>query len=178
MADLSRQIRQRLDSWTPAPFEFSFPEDWTEEQRDKFRAEFEDLRINGIPEGPRRAPRSSNYTIGCPAEFQPPAAPATPEEIEHWQQAREKLLAEGAAFRPLRVLPPGPLAYPGFEQMRDAILAALELHKPKVDGECAYCVDEESISSYGELLWYHEDAPCPTVRVIAEKLGIGASDHE
>ena len=163
MPDLSQQIRERLDGWTPAPFfEFSFPEGWTEEQRDKFRAELEDLRINGIPEGPRRAPRSSNYTIGCPVEFQSPAAPATPEEIERWQQAWDKLLAEGATFRPIKLLPPDPLAYPGCEQMRDAILAVLDLHADDGVGFCRECSDE-----------FPAPRPCPTLRMIAENLGIG-----
>lgn len=173
MADLSQQIRDRLGGWAPAPFAFSFPEDWTEEQCDEFRGKLEDGRIDGIPEGPRRPPRTFDYPFGCPAEIQAATEPASPEEIERWQQAWDKLITEGATFHPIKVPPPGPLAYPGYEQMRDAILAALDLHKPKEDGECAYCVDEDSISSYGELLWYHEDVPCPTVRVIAEKLGIG-----
>lgn len=173
MLDLAQQIRERLDGWAPEPFTFTLPEDWTEEQRDEFRAELEDGRIGGVPKRPRRPPRSFDYPVGGPIDGLTGAEPATPEEIERWQQAWDKLIAEGATFHPIKVLPPGPLAYPGYEQMRAAIIAALDLHKPKEDGECAYCVDEDSISSWGGVAWYHEDAPCPTVRVIAEKLGIG-----
>lgn len=110
----------------------------------------------------------------APAMFLEPAHPLSPDEIERWQKEFDDLL--GGESLGMRILPPGPRFYPGFEQMRDAILAALELHKSKDDGECAFCVDEDSISSWGELVWYHEDAPCPTVRTIAEKLGIEAQD--
>jgi hypothetical protein len=161
MADLGEQIRARLAGWAPEPFTFSFPEDWTEKQRDKFRAELEDLRINGIPEAPRRPPRTFDYPCGCPAEIQAATEPASAEEIEHWQQMRDKLIAEGATFHPLRVLPPGPLAYPGFEQMRGAILAALDLHADDGVGFCRECSDE-----------FPAPRPCPTLRAIAEKLGI------
>lgn len=162
MSDLAQQIRERLDGWAPEPFMFTLPEDWTEEQRDEFRSELEDGRINGMPEGPRRPPRSHDYPFGCPAEIQAATEPASPEEIERWQQAWDKLLAEGATFHSLRVLPPGPLAYPGFEQMRDAILAALDLHADDGVGFCRECSDE-----------FPAPRPCPTLRIIAEKLGIG-----
>ena len=161
MADLSQQIRARLDGWAPEPFTFSFPEDWTEEQCDKFRSKLDDGRINGIPEGPRRSPRSHDYPFGCPAEIQSATEPASAEEIERWQQVRDKLIAEGATFHPIKLLPPEPLAYPGFEQMRDAIIAALDLHADDGVGFCRECSDE-----------FPAPRPCPTLRIIAEKIGI------
>jgi hypothetical protein len=151
MPDLAQQIRDRLDGWAPAPVAFSFPEDWTEQQRDEFRSKLEDGRIGAIPEHPRQAPRTFDYPFGRPAGIQD-AETATPEEIEHWQQAWDELLAKGATFHPIKVLPPGPRVYPGFEQMRDALLTVLKKHPH-------YHAADES-SRHVETLGYPHDFGC------------------
>lgn len=53
----------------------------------------------------------------------------SPAEIEAWQKQWDEMSA-GSKSAPIRVLPPGPRFYPGYEQMRDAVLAVLEFAEP------------------------------------------------
>jgi hypothetical protein len=167
MPDLAQQIRERLDGWAPASTVIEFPEDWTAEQRDKFRTDFEDAG-----RGWRLAPRAFEYPFGSPFSGLADREPATPEEIERWQRTWDELLAEGATFHPIKVLPPRPRVYPGFEQMRTALLAVLDL--------------TETLAKYGPIrvpdtvegrtrltqaaAW--QEAMEAAVNMIAEKLGI------
>lgn len=112
MGDLAKQICDRLDGLAPQPFTFELPADWTAEQRDQFNAEFKATRA------------------AMPPAFIEPAEPLSPEEIERWQEQWDELLPEGARVHTIRMLPPGPAPYPGFGQMRDAILAVVNYAQP------------------------------------------------
>lgn len=155
MSDLAQQIRDRLGGLAPASLTVEFPKDWTDEQREQFKAEF------------KATPAA------VPPVFLEPAEPLSPEAMERWQETFDELLPEGATVHQIRILPPGPRFYPGFEQMRDAILGVLDEHQPvpcgnvrhdRGDGQhCAVCEYDDI-----ERSWW----PCPTVRAIVEKLGI------
>lgn len=112
MSDLAQRIRDRLDGLAPAPLTVEFPKGWTDEQRERFNAEF----------------KATNAAV--PAAFLEPAVPPSPEEIEAWQKSWDELLPEGATVHQIRWLPPGPKVYPGFEQMRDTLLAVVEYATP------------------------------------------------
>lgn len=94
----------------------------------------------------------------------------TPEQIEAWQQEWDRLLEE-ARHQPMQLLVHQTKFYPGFEQMRDALLAALELHD---EGDGHLCPAE--IVGYSVQRWHDADDPCPTKVAIAEKLGIEVHD--
>lgn len=158
MSDLAQRIRDRLDGLAPAPLTVEFPKGWTDEQREQFKAEF------------KATPAA------VPPVFLEPAEPPSPEEIEAWQKSWDELLPEGATVQQIRILPPGPKAYPGFEQMRDALLAVVGGHESApagtyLDDELPLICVECSHGRYDEVPW-----PCPELLVIAEKLGIGAAD--
>ncbi len=153
MTDLAQQIRDRLDGLTPASFTFEYPAGWTDEQREQFNAEFKATKT------------------AVPPAFLEPVEPLLPEEIERWQQAWEELLPEGARVHPIRILPSGPRFFPGFEQMRDAILAVVDYAEP---GEpfprdsrdhCEKSIDTEVEA---QLAYVCE--------LIAERLGIEVAD--
>ena len=112
MSDLAQQIRDRLDGLAPASPTVEFPKDWKDEQREKFKAEF-DAALAAVP-----------------PVFLEPVEPLTPEEIERWQKSWDELLPEGATVHQIRMLPPGPKVYPGFEQMRAALLAVIDYAQP------------------------------------------------
>lgn len=65
----------------------------------------------------------------------------------------------------------------GCHEMRAALLAVLDLHKPferyaPAPGLCCeVCVEDVRIE-YGSPVIAYESHPCPTVRRIAEKLGV------
>lgn len=69
-----------------------------------------------------------------------------------------------ARTKPLRALPPGPKLYPGFDEMRAALLAVLDLHPADRPHPCMVWNDWE------QHHWFTSD--CPTKQAIAEKLGI------
>lgn len=112
MSDLVQRICDRLDGLAPASLTVEFPKDWTDEQREKFKAEF----------------KAANAAV--PAAFLEPAEPLSPEEIEAWQKSWDELLPEGATVHQIRMLPPGLKVYPGFEMMRAALLAVVEYATP------------------------------------------------
>lgn len=112
MNDLTQQIRDRLGGLAPASLTVEFPKDWTDEQREQFKAEF------------KATPAA------VPPVFLEPAEPLSPEEIEVWQKSWDELLPDGATVHQIRILPPGPKVYPGFEQMRDTPLAVVEYATP------------------------------------------------
>lgn len=56
----------------------------------------------------------------------------------------------------------------GFDEMRETLLAVLDLHKG--DDDDHLCPSE--IVGYSVQHWHNAADPCPTVRVIAEKLGV------
>lgn len=98
--------------------------------------------------------------------------PVPPAEAEAWRACWDELLAD-LMLEPVRFLPPLPRHYPGFEQMRDAILAVLEFAAPggPVPGErdsrdhCEKAIDAEV------------DAVLARIRaILAEGLGIEAPD--
>lgn len=62
--------------------------------------------------------------------------------------------------------------HPEMQSMRDALVAVLDLHPAVDDGSghlqvCGACTDPEE--GWDRIALPH---PCPTVRVIAEKLGV------
>lgn len=66
----------------------------------------------------------------------------------------------------------------GFDEMRDAALAVLDLHKPgpaleASDGPVCTAVDCQSRRRFFAVAY-----PCPTVRAIAEKLGVEVADAD
>lgn len=156
--DLAQQIRDWLDGLAPASLTFEFPAGWTDGQREQFNAEF----------------KAAGPVV--PPVFLEPAEPPLPEEIERWHQAFDELLPEGARVHQIRVLPSGPRFYPGFEQMRDAVLAVLDLHAANRGSsgaatwaDCAHCRN----TNWGgpDVPW-----PCETVEAMAKALGIEVSD--
>lgn len=146
MADLAQKIRDRLDGFAPE----------------------------------RPAPREHGFSVGTPGAEPLPAAfitrldddPMSPQEIEAWQKQWDALLAD-SAFSPIRVLPPGPKVYPGFEQMRDALLAVVDYTEPgdvfpgEGDGRdhAEKAIDAEVEAQFARVR-----------ELIAEKLGIEVPD--
>lgn len=98
------------------------------------------------------------------------AEPRTPDEPAALAEDLGRAIEAGAFSGPVLVLPPSPRSYPGFEQMRAALLAVLDRHAPDSSGDCPRCM----------TVWpegtFHETAPCDEVEAIAEKLGIEV-DH-
>ena len=96
----------------------------------------------------------------------------TQEQIEEWQRHWDEVMVT-AADKSLHILAAPPRFYPGFEQMRDVLLAILELHPATPAGvpgkphlaNCTHCRDTGWMGP--EVPW-----PCPTLLAIAEKLGI------
>ena len=118
-------------------------------------------RLDGLGPGPA-------VDVGFPE-------PVTPEEREQW---REAFVAEFAKARtqPLKILPSGQRFYPGFELLRDALLAVVDLeHDVRVHGltiipttgEYAGCVHEHAATQ--RILGL-------AVTTIAAKLGIDVTD--
>lgn len=173
MSDLIAQIRERLDGLAPQALTVEFPAYWTDEQRAQFHAEFDAARTKPAT-GERRPPRVQEYTVGCPIDVPPaflePAEPASPEDAERWQRAWGDLLPEGATVHQLRILPPGPRFYPGFEQMRDAILAVLDFAEPGGPWPHDGRGPDERMADEAV-----EEKLRQVVEVIAENLGIDAS---
>lgn len=106
------------------------------------------------------------------------AEPRTPEELAALAEDLSRAIEAGAFAGPVLVLPPSPRFYPGFEQMRAAILAALDAH-PRRDGgvqgrpdiaDCGTCL--EVWPGYCE----HVSWPCDTIEAIAKALGIEEND--
>lgn len=154
MGDLAKQICDRLDGLAPQPFTFELPADWTAEQREQFNAEFKATHA------------------AMPPAFIEPAEPLSSEEIERWQEQWEELLPEGARVHTIQILPPGPRFYPGFEQMRAALTAIVDLHVFETErhvDRVPYCA--ECTRAQGTFV--HE---CGELRLIAEKLGIEVAD--
>lgn len=112
MSDLAQLIRDGLDGIASTSLRVTFPEHWTDEQRESFDAEFKAT------------------TAAAPPVFLEPVEPLSPEEIEAWQKLWDELLPEGATVHQIRVLPPGPKVYPGCEQMRAALLAVVDYATP------------------------------------------------
>lgn len=101
----------------------------------------------------------------------------TQEQIEDWQQRWDEIMVT-AVDRSLHILATAPRFYPGFEQMRAAILAAVELHEG---------ADEELLTVDGGAEWgktcqechggdLFGSSPCATLKAIAKALGIEV-DH-
>lgn len=87
----------------------------------------------------------------------------SPEEVEVWQRKWDELFGDGAPG-PMRILPATPRFYPGFEQMRDAILAVVEMHRRNSED---WTHISETAYEAGRR-WALEQA----VAEIAEKLGV------
>jgi hypothetical protein len=155
MTDLAQQIRDRLDGIGPASFTFEYPAGWTDEQREQFNAEFKATKT------------------AVPPAFLEPVEPLLPEEIERWQKAFDESLPEGARVHPIRILPPGPRFYPGFEQMRDAILAMVDYTQP---GD-VFPSEGDSRDHAEKAIDAEVEAQLARVReLIAEKLGVEVDD--
>jgi hypothetical protein len=158
MPDLAQQIRDRLDGLEPTPApEVSFPAHWTAAQCAQWVDDYEATKVGGFP-------------ASVPPAFVEPAEPASPEEIERWQKAWDDLLPEGARVQPIRILPSGTRFFPGFEQMRAAILAVVDYTEP---GEPFPHDNRDHAEKATDA---EVEAQLARVReLIAEKLGIEAS---
>lgn len=114
-------------------------------------------RLAGL--GPERG-----FAIELPAD-------RTSEELERLRQA---FIAAQSVPWTIQVVD-GPKVHPGFEMMRDTLLAVLGLHEA-IDGGAHVCADRiegEEHFRATEHITVHE-VTCPTVLAIAEKLGIEA----
>lgn len=63
----------------------------------------------------------------------------TPEEVVNFAEELSRAIEEGKFAGPIVVLPPSPKFYPGFEQMRDALLALLDEAYPD-NAWIAHCI--------------------------------------
>lgn len=89
----------------------------------------------------------------------------TPEQVEQWHRRWDEVVGTAAEMQ-LHVLTTAPRFYPGFEQMRAALLTVVDLHVPAAapfSGECKVC---------GAYFEYPVRWPCPTFKGIAQGLGI------
>lgn len=87
----------------------------------------------------------------------------TQEQIEDWQRRWDEVMVT-AADKSMHVLATAPRFYPGFEQMRDAIIGAVH---------AVHIADDEDVTDWQRG---YRSAADNALRAIAEKLGIEA-DH-
>lgn len=122
MTDLAQQIREKLDGIAaPGPL-IEFPETMTAEDRQAFRDAW--------------------LTQPVPRIYTAPAVgrPLTDDEMDEWERKWDAVFID-LPQQPLKILPPGRKFYPGFEQMRAALLAVLDADG--TDGEdewVAHCI--------------------------------------
>lgn len=116
-----------------------------------------DAAIRSRLDGWLPAPRRVEYPFWC-------APPLTTEQKDELVAAFEAEWKDVVEHRVVAL--PRPRHYPGFDEMRDAVVAVLDMHAP-VYGAYPECLDGAPGYEAERV-----EAPCRTVLAIAEKLGI------